>query len=166
MKTSQLNATGMKEYRKCRAKGEPAKYALRSVRTMIQWDKLYYGDDDDRTYVRLRLVPDECATLADLEGDSYNPKVNEDISPAKLKKERKEFIDRINRDGVWGIVGEYRINSNEEWVIADSCFGFVGDDWKDSGYDIDIMSTTLEARTEAMGDVCAHCGRPRKANAK
>ena len=62
----------------------------------------------------------------------------------------------MNRQGVWGIVGEYF--DGEVWQHADSCFGFVGDDWKNSGYDTDIMQATLDAARDAS--VCRCCGRP------
>jgi hypothetical protein len=57
---------------------------------------------------------------------------------------------------VWGIIGEYF--DGEKWQHADSCFGFVGEDWKYSGYDTDIMQVTLNAIKEAR--VCRCCGRP------
>ena len=62
----------------------------------------------------------------------------------------------VNREGVWGIVGEYF--DGERWRHADSCFGFVGDDWKNSGYDTDIMRATVDASEDAR--VCRCCGRP------
>jgi hypothetical protein len=62
----------------------------------------------------------------------------------------------VDRDGVWGIVGEYF--DGERWQHADSCFGFVGDDWKNSGYDTDIMRATLDEAKDVS--VCRCCGRP------
>jgi hypothetical protein len=88
--------------------------------------------------------------LDDLLGDCYNPKVNPDINPTKLERERQWAIDRIERDGVWGVVGEYKADvcptcgRGGEWVHGGSCWGFVGDDWKDDA-DVGIMEETLEA---------------------
>jgi len=31
----------------------------------------------------------------------------------------------------------------DRWDHMDSCWGFVGDDWKDSGYDIDFKEAGL-----------------------
>lgn len=93
--------------------------------------------------VRLRLVPDETCCLDDLLGDRYNHEVNSNIKPEILDRERAAYIERIENDGVCGVVGEYW--NGQAWEHADSCFGFVGDDWRESGYDSDIMSTTLDA---------------------
>ena len=112
--------------------------------------------DPKRGNVRLRVVPDEICSLEDLEGDCFNPKANPDIPASRLKRDREEFIAKVNREGVWGIIGEYF--DGEVWQHADSCFGFVGDDWKHSGYDTDIMRATLDAARDAR--VCRCCGRP------
>lgn len=110
--------------------------------------------------VRLDIRPDDTADMEDLKGDCYNPDVNPDISPSRLAREEKEFEDTVNRDGVYGLIGEYRTDEGEEWNHADSCWGFVGEGYKDSGYDTDIMSATISALESALSAVCPHCGRP------
>ena len=95
-------------------------------------------------------------SLEDLEGDCFNPKANSNIPASRLQRDREEFIEKVNREGVWGIIGEYF--DGEAWQHADSCFGFVGDDWKNSGYDTDIMRTTLNESKDAR--ICRCCGRP------
>ena len=57
-------------------------------------------------------------------------------------------IDRIEREGVWGIIGEYW--DGAEWQIADSCWGFVGDDLELNGYDDDIRRATLDAYKKCL----------------
>lgn len=106
--------------------------------------------------MRLRMVPDETCSLEDLEGDCFNSKANPDIPASRLQHDREDFIAKVNRDGVWGIIGEYF--DGEAWHHADSCFGFVGDDWKHSGYDTDIMRATLDKAKDSR--VCRYCGRP------
>jgi hypothetical protein len=101
-------------------------------------------------------VPDETCSFEDLEGDCFNPKADPEISASRLQRDREEFIATVNREGVSGIVGEYF--DGEVWQHADSCFGFVGDDWKHSGYDTDIMRATLDAANDAR--ICRCCGRP------
>ena len=71
-------------------------------------------------------MPDETCSLEDLEGDCFNPKANPDIPASRLERNRKELMEKVNREGVWGIVGEYFYG--EVWQQADSCFGFVSDD--------------------------------------
>ncbi len=106
--------------------------------------------------VRLDIVPDEVCMLEDLAGDCFNPDVNTDIPPARLAEEYRHFCDRVDRDGVWGIVGEWRlpidaaVDDADAWQHADSCFGFVGDDWKGSGHDADIMRQAMRDLVDAI----------------
>lgn len=99
--------------------------------------------------VRLRVEPDDVCDLDNLLGDCFDPTANPDIKPERLEREKQHEIDRIDRDGVWGVIGEYKSSvcptcgRGGEWEQADSCWGFVGEDWKDSGYDLDIMAETL-----------------------
>jgi hypothetical protein len=150
-------------YQRERARGFEATWALSNARTRMEWEKHEVPEysngepiDPKRGNVRLRVVPDETFSLVDLEGDCFNPKTNPDISPAKLERDRQEFITKVNREGVWGIIGEFF--DGEAWQHADSCFGFVGDDWNYSGYDTDVMRAALIAARDAQ--VCRCCGRP------
>jgi hypothetical protein len=152
-----------REYARERATGTLAKNALHNVRIRAAWRKAEWDEHSEPEIgdVRLRIVADDSADLDDLFGDTFNPKVNSDIPLARLERERQAEVDRVNRDGVWGVIGEYY--DGEEWQHADSCFGFIGEDWKDSGYDVDIMSQTLDAASAI--ETCPTCHRPlRKAN--
>ena len=117
--------------------------AKRIARVRAAWEKA-----EDAGLVRLRVEPDETYDLVDLLGDCYDPKVNPDIPPDKLARERRWEMERIERDGVWGVVGEYKTDvcptcgRGGEWKHGDSGWGFVGDDWKDDA-DVDIMAETL-----------------------
>jgi hypothetical protein len=117
--------------------------AKRIARVRAAWEKA-----EDAGLVRLRIEPDDQYDLEDLLGDCYNPEVNTDIPPERLEQERQWEVDRIDRDGVWGVIGEYRADvcpacgRGGEWKHGDSCWGFVGDDWKDDA-DVDIMAETL-----------------------
>ena len=143
-----LTKTIVREYRRRRRNGWLATNALRAAKVQSAFDAL-----EDET-VRLRIVPDDYVGLDDLFGDTYNPDANPDIPIKQMEREKQEEIDRINRDGVWGVIGEYFDGCN--WQHADSCFGFVGDDWRDSGYDIDIMESALDALAEL--EHCPTCG--------
>jgi len=121
----------------------PANRALESAIYNEKVNRLWSEHEGES--VRLLLLPDDTRSIEDLEGDTYNPDANPDIPAATLARERKEFIERINNDGVWGIVGEYRCNTCRQWTTADSVWGFVGDDWQGSGYDLDIKAATLQA---------------------
>jgi hypothetical protein len=140
-----------------------AAWALSNARTRMEWELHEVAEyssgepiDPQRGNVRLRIVPDDICSLEDLEGDLFNPRANPGISDSRLQRDREVFIAKVNREGVWGVVGEYF--DAEDWQHADSCFGFIGDDWKHSGYDTDIMRATLDAAKDAR--VCRCCGRP------
>jgi hypothetical protein len=164
MRMTKKNRELVRVYLRERSKGTLARWALRNAKTRIEWDKMN-GDvvgeherqhDATRGNVRLRIVADECVDLDNLFGDTYSHKANPDIPESRLERERKQEIDRVNRDGVWGVVGEFF--DGEAWQHADSCWGFVGEDWKDSGYDTDIMHSTLEQAKNVR--VCRACKRP------
>ena len=133
-----------------------AKSALQGARWRINAEKTR-KDFDANENVRLHIVPDEVCSYEDLDGDTFNPIQNPDIKPEILAREEQREHDRIDRDGVWGVVGEYF--DGEKWQHADSCFGFVGDDWENSGYEIDIMAATLESLKTVH--TCECCGRPK-----
>lgn len=130
------------------------KTAKYTAETLSKWEEA-----EDNNLVKFEVVPDEMGySLDDLAGDCFNPKANPDINPQTLKKQEKEFIERVNREGVNGIVGKYW--NGEEWEVADSVWGFVGDDWENSGYDIDVKASTLDELAKV--EICPCCGRPKK----
>lgn len=106
--------------------------------------------------VRLNFIPDEDARWGDLFGDIFEPKANPDIKPHIMDRERREAEERLEREGAWGIVGEYF--DGRIWQSADACFGFVGDDYEGSGVDLDVMTAALEAAEHV--ECCPACGRP------
>lgn len=162
MRMTRRNKELIRLYQRERTRGFQATWALSNARTRLRWEQhevVEYSSgepiDPKRGSVRLRLVPDETCSFEDLEGDYFNPEANPDIPASRLQRDRKDFIANVNREGVWGIIGEYF--DGEQWQHADSCFGFVGDDWKNTGYDTDIMRATLDAARDAR--ICPCCGR-------
>jgi hypothetical protein len=111
----------------------------------IRQDKIerLWSEYEDES-VRLLIKPDENATIEDLEGDSFNPLANPDINPRKLAQDKEDFIEKVNRDGVWGIISQVKCTCCDSWLTVDSVWGFIGDDWKGSGYDLDCMQSALE----------------------
>lgn len=63
-----------------------------------------------------------------------------DDTPAQ----RKVTNARIEREGHWILVAYFRANDSDPWETCDSVGGFIGDDWKDSGYDVDLMAHALD----------------------
>lgn len=66
----------------------------------------------------------------DLCGDCYNPEVNPGIPEEQLLKEKENFRNRIDREGVFGYVLEKwnpEIGKGWEYHNFHSCWGFVGE---------------------------------------
>jgi hypothetical protein len=99
-------------------------------------------ETDDKVY-RIVELPDDSACMEDLKGDTYNPKINTDISPEQLHKEELEFEDLVSRTGVYGYMLE-RWNSEPGkgcYEHIDSCFGFVGQYSESDKSDISSITT-------------------------
>lgn len=140
--------------------------------------------------VRFRVEPDECVELEDMFGDTYTPELHPEIPEEQILKEKQEYIDRINRDGVWGIISEYRINPRLEfrdtsitrhsedshymgenidgefmflvgdgWAHGGSCWGFVGEDYENSGTDSDVKGEAIDALRVSIRNRCRQCMR-------
>ncbi len=145
-------------YQQWRKRNIPAKQALVQAKYAIQADitKDEFQTLESDGLVRLSIEPDECVDLDFLLGETYDPDLNPSINPQRLERERQQEIDRINNEGVWGIVGQY--HNGKGWVSVDSVWGFIGDDWKASGYDDDIMKATIDAyRAQTC---CRLCHKP------
>lgn len=120
-----------------------AEQALKLARYHVKVNTIWNAHAESD--VRLQIEPDDSADIDFLMGDSFDPEVNPEINPSKLSKEKEAFINRLDRDGVWGIVGQYKCKACGHWLTADSVWGFVGDDWQESGYDLDVKASTLDA---------------------
>lgn len=126
-----------REYRRQRAQGWTAPEALRRARTDVRFQHA-----EDAGLVRLRC-----------EGDDMNPVDMFDAPEGVIERESK----RAERDGVWWWCGEYRTHpDSNDWEIADSIGGFIGDDFDGSGYDDDVKSITLGALVAALRSECPH----------
>jgi hypothetical protein len=95
--------------------------------------------------VRLDIQPEQSMTLEDLVGEGAT------------KAQLDEIRARAESEGVWVVVAQVHVSypdGHERWEPVDSTGGFVGDDWKDSGYDIELMQSAIDAhekREKALG---------------
>ena len=54
---------------------------------------------------------------------------------------------------MWGLIAEYFDEYCEEWIASSSAWGFIGDDWVDSGLDIHLMEDVVERYYKAHMDL-------------
>jgi len=112
------------EYKRLRSLGYAPKDALRCARIRAQFEALVEQD-----LARFRTEPDDdWSTPLDMDGTP------EDLAAVKA---------RMDQEGVWGIVVDVRCTCCGNWDQVDSCWGFVGEDWRDSGYDVDLMAAAI-----------------------
>lgn len=87
----------------------------------------------------LRIVrfEDPHYTYDTLFGDTYNAQANPDIDPAQLKRERNAEVNRVRRDGVYGVIAQGRMLPSVEWMDIEDCaiWGFIGRDFLGSGHE-------------------------------
>lgn len=126
------------EYKRLRAKHLTVKAAREAARINTVFEKA-----EQKNLARFNIVPDE-TVYDDSYIDTWTDKTEEERA-----QEKKELWARIERDGVWVIYTEKHVHCKHcntwRWQATDSCGGFVGDDWKDSGYDTDCKLMTLKA---------------------
>lgn len=142
--------TTAQEYKRLRGKGWAALQAWRAARASAAFERL-----ESLGLVRLRVEPDDAADIKDLEGDMFNPAAT-GLSPSRCERERRKYREQIERDCVWGIIGEYRLGEDAPWQQGGSVWGFVGD-VSDTGYDSDIKNEAIDALREAIRNRCRCC---------
>ena len=139
MTTAIQNRPWYPEYRQYRRKGWRAAEAMRHARMLRKFRHASFLN-----LVALEPEPDDDWTNAIECGCEEREKCEAD------NRERAE------RMGVWGIVAYaaldpynpcdcYGAPKCEHFDSVDSVWGFIGDDWKDSGYDDDLMRAALDA---------------------
>ena len=127
-----MNAWIKHEYLRLRAKNWSAKDAIRAARI-----KDSFEDAENEELVKLELEPEfEPHDVSYI--DTWD-----DVSKGRKERLKKEVSDRIDRDGLWILVGYVKIDGR--WESIDSIGDLIGTDWKDSGYDSDIMKSCLDA---------------------
>jgi hypothetical protein len=121
--------------------GSPLQGRYRALRRSLAV-RAIFSTLEEMGLVRLRIAPDESADLADLKGDCFDPSANPNIPPTRLKAEERALEERVERDGVWGLISEYRPNpdsnpdNRNSWHCADNCWGF--------GCDTDAMDSAIQ----------------------
>jgi hypothetical protein len=139
--------------RSYRAEGEnqgrntgAALWTLKSARWAAEVNEAW---DEAGDSVRFRVEWYQYIDIEDLLGDTYTPELHPDIPYAQIMRERKAEIERIEREGTAYIAADYYDPLRREWILADSCGGFVGNEWEDSGDDLYIKMSAVHALRES-----------------
>lgn len=82
----------------------------------------------------------------------WEPDYDADLSWADA-----ETLELAERDGCWGLVGQYRVSESDAWRDGDSVWGLVGQ--YDSGCGSDIADQTVESLKDALRSRCRTCRR-------
>lgn len=135
-------------YREERAKGVRASNALHNAKVLRQFQRL-----ERLGLVRLLWEPDDSWDIDNLLCQCEQKHCETQHQP--------EIRKMIERDGVWGLVGQYNLEPHKEtvprnytwsprgkWINADAVWGFIGLD--ENGYEPDIMADTIKHLREAI----------------
>jgi hypothetical protein len=139
------------KYRQFRANGYRASHAMSGAKTLEEWAKLACGEHDepDESHcVRLRVESDS---------DTY---FDREMKDQGIKRDSRQW-DEMARlwelsDGAKGIIVEWYDFEREEWIHADSCWGFWG--YYDAtcpienSYVTDLMQSAIEAAQAQIGE--------------
>ena len=162
-----MNMRTKRNYVRLRRAGWTAENAWRAAKVNEKWEAAggYTVDGTDSVLVRSReddamvravILPDIDPDLSWLDAD--NGPILVDGKWMSSEQYGDMIRARAMTDGVHVVITQYW--DGETWQDADSCGGFIGEDWNDSGYDTDMMESALDALSEAR--TCPTCGRPIK----
>ncbi len=113
--------------------------------------------------IRVKAVPDEFMEWDDMVGDCFSES-NADTVPGgmrTIKAQESAYRRRLDSEGVWGFVGEYRLSPGSAWVEADSLWG-CDDPSETSETALEVQSATIDSLVTALKSRCPVC---RKAGA-
>jgi hypothetical protein len=142
-------------YRKFRSIGYTAKNAFSASKTLAQWSKL-----ESAGLAQIIAEPDDCCDMDDLKGDTYNREVNPEIPELRMQREEKAFEEFVGLHGVWGVIGQYRLNEDSNWITGGSIWGIVDIDPTSpfsNEYVTDIMGQTIGELKNSLLNRCQSC---------
>lgn len=116
---------------------QPAVSALREARISEQ-----FRDLAERGLVRLREEPDDLPA-SDVIGDLFGDSTGCPGGDRQFAAEKKRLDHQILAEGTTGILSEFW--TGKVWREASAVWGFVGQDWKGSGYDTDLKAEAIES---------------------
>lgn len=131
-------------YLRLRALGWRAQGAIQAARTRARFDALKYEG-----LVKLEEEPDsEPYDLSYVDTWTDEPKKAREAYKREVRKS-------IDAHGVWGLVAYWRRSEEDEWIQVDSCWGFLGNELEDNGYDDDLRRAAIDAFEDDLAEQAA-----------
>ena len=96
---------------------------------------------------------DDCFSIDDLMGDVFCPIANPDLDKEKLAIEKKQFIKKVENEGVFGYVLEkWNSGVGMGWEDMSSCWGFVGpyDEKNNDHYIVQELKLEIEQDSKSQ----------------
>lgn len=118
------------EYRRLRKAGWTASMAFRAASTLEAFVELLKQE-----LVKIEVDPDDY--------DASYIDTWTDKSESYRERARKEVQRRLEQDGAWSVSVWARASTEDDFELVDSVGGFLGDDWMDSGYDVDLREAAI-----------------------
>jgi len=120
------------EYLRLRAMNHPADKALRAAKVNAEFHRL------EGQLVKLDVVADP-----DPHDVSYVDTWG--LSLRSTEREKKLILDRVRSEGHWCLCAYARSHESEDWELVDSVGDFVGNEYVDSAYAVELRATALAA---------------------
>jgi hypothetical protein len=123
---------------------QPAQTSLREARTVVAFELA-----EKQGYVEFRAIEDSepyDASYIDTWAETR------ECERARLKE---ETLERAAREGCWGIQTLAMGPCGHLHEVDSAIWGFIGEDWRDSGYATDLMQAALDALPEDMRESLA-----------
>jgi hypothetical protein len=129
-----MNNLIIEQYRRSRALGVPAARALQAARWCADVRERWLAAEE-RGVVRFRVEPDHD------NGDVLDFDCGH-VERGLCERCERRFIDRVNSEGVYGIVAEVKLGHEWDRYTA-AVWGFIGDDWEEGCEDLDVKGEAL-----------------------
>lgn len=117
---------------------QQARYAIDAEAIADKFEAL--GEDS----VRLKWSPEGSCSFNDLVGDMFEPDCFP-FNPNGIEQAKQNYIDTINRDGLWYVEAQFWSDLEQCWGIADSIGMIEGQPEDVNGYGPDLMQSAIDA---------------------
>lgn len=114
--------------------------------------------EDEETAGRVRLDAEPDWETDPLDTDVFDPRCNPGIGPARLERQKREYLETLERIGVWVVLGQIRrepcsrCGKGGDWETVISCSGMT--------YGNPVDPFTCEIAVDLMNETVAALDAP------